>query len=276
MSVTFTRSDVIAAKNNDLVAVTKIMGELLPLIENVAGGIARRIGRPSMAEDLAAEGRLKLWELISAHADDDNGPAPISGQLVRRVQSHMENRATEELSPGVNYRAVQRYMRCLQAANGDHDLAVKLVQKLPKGQRLSADLAHEVRIASQTRTGFETPNFQPSGVAVSWRETEWAGFLPSQKTDAVSGNAIRAAYVHTTLDQMSAKQARVLREYYMHEKPLELIAEETGATVKQAADTKTVARKNFHARFPFEAAYGTDKPALVAEHSNAKSARDSK
>lgn len=260
MTPQITRSDVIAAKRNDLGAVQKIMDELLPVIDNIARGIGSKTTRSDFADEMAAEGRLKLWEMISEHADDDDGPGPIAGQMIRRLKSVMENQATEDMSPGVNYRATQRYMQCLSEANGDHEEAVRLAQELPAGKRLSKDLAYEVRAAVQ------------SGTVQPHPERHHHPALDAPNESAASP---RIAHVRATLNALSDKQATVLREFYMNEKPLELIAEETVATLKQVTDTKTVARKNFHARFPFEAAYGTDeKPPLVAEHSNAKAGRD--
>lgn len=274
----FTRSDVLAAKNNDLSAITKIMGELLPVIDNIARGIGAKTPHRDCTDDLAAEGRLKLWEMISSHADDDNGAAPIAGQMIRRLKSEMENHATEEMTPGVNYRATQRYLQCLSAANGDRDLAVQLVQELPAGMRLSKALAYEVRSAATMHSSLdETVRAYKRPHTGTQQDQTLADRLgdkgPVTAREEVSGNAIRSAFVHTTLNAMSAKQAGVLRSFYMDEMPMDLIAEESGATLKQVTDTKTVARKNFHARFPFEAVYGSEKPTLVAEHSNAKSVR---
>ncbi|MEU6633835.1 sigma factor [Streptomyces parvus] len=207
-----TPATIAAAQSNDMNAITEVIRDMEPRMQQLAG----RIGSPSMRDDLMQEGRMALWSAVSRFTGDTVDS--FYAFMYRTVQGVMQEAARTERNGGATG-ADRDAMKLFSAYVKEHgadelDLIERLVQTDPEpGKRLSATRAHAARLAWEGAVSLDMPNSEEGASLADMLETDYG--VPEDLITAEDRNADAKTHkinlVRAVIETMGAKQARVLR-----------------------------------------------------------------
>lgn len=165
---------IIDAQDNDLAAVTAIAEETAGTVDRLSLNAAMRAAGTSrsriaeLREEYAQIARIEVWE---STGDFEGETVPqFFAYMIKRIETRLndEMRANRGGNCGYGKTAMKTFMTQLDAADGDAYEAARRAQTVPpKGQRLSAEMAHTVRTAFLPPVALDAP---PVSDGLSWAD----------------------------------------------------------------------------------------------------------
>jgi RNA polymerase sigma factor (sigma-70 family) len=265
--IDLTAEQITAAQNNDLTAVTAVIEATEERVLQLARRYATNGAHvdESLAEDLAQEGRLAVWQAIARFEGTD--VAQFFTFIDRTVRGTLSNERRAQTRTGVNQQAVKDFETALVAAKGFPYDAERLAcsAEVMGARKMSPEMAYAARLAWQGLDSLDRPILGSGGAYDSDRTATVGELIPSeigipeelmttQDVETARQRATRDA-VRATLARMGRNQAGVLqRDYgigsvpYYGDEPArrdDEMAADMGMSVKQVQQARTFGRKRF-------------------------------
>ncbi|MEU8619957.1 hypothetical protein [Streptomyces sp. NPDC048623] len=211
-----THSQICAAKENDLAAVTAVIRETEALVSAKARKVSGVNGNSDLIEDLTQTGRITVWQAITTFAGSE--PAQFMAHIDRAVTRAMEDARREDIRPGVVPRVAKAFEDAISKAGGDPYKAERIATTDAMGQdKMSPELARAARLSWLGLDSLDRPFSVPllgPGVTlgdVVAAEMEAPAELVTTADIASHRREVIRDQVHRALGALSERQRHVLK-----------------------------------------------------------------
>ncbi|MFF1377531.1 sigma factor [Streptomyces sp. NPDC058308] len=212
-----THSQISAAKDNDLDAISAVIGETEALVKAKAryyAGSAESNGNV-LAEDLAQVGRIAVWQALTKF--DGDSPGAFMNYIDRALHTAMSEARRAETRPGVTPYAAADFEKALTLAGGDPYDAERIATTGEMGARkMSADHAYAARLSWLGLEYLDRPVPGEGGETLTLaakleRETGMPAELITAADIASHRRTVIRDQVHRTLGLLSERQRLVVK-----------------------------------------------------------------
>ncbi|WP_432068249.1 hypothetical protein [Streptomyces sp. C10-9-1] len=212
-----THAQIADAKNNDLDAMTAIIGETEELLAGRAWKLSGANERDSdMMEDLKQVGRIAVWQSVATFTGTE--PAQFMAHIERAVTRAMEDARREATRPGVAPRIAKAFEHAISLAVGDPYEAERIATTDAMGKdKMSPDLARAARLSWLGLDSLDRPfNGSLLGPGVTLgdviaSEMEAPAELVNASDVASHRRTVIRDQVHRALGVLSERQRHVLK-----------------------------------------------------------------
>lgn len=273
-----TLDTILAAKGNDLEAMTLVIRETESRIAHLARAAARRVhtahdAREDATEELTQIGRIVVWESLARFEGDS--VSGFFGWIYRTIETRFldETRNMRTGVAGVGKDVQKTFGAMMTLANQDVYVAERLAQTVPpKGQRLSADMARAVRLAWTETLSLDLPRSDGEVVVTLADLLEVPEDLLTSDDYTREEARVKREVVRGILDVMGATQSEVLRHsfgiggaecfgYGRDDNRDEELGEFLGITTRQVQDARNKGFRAFAKRYVDVAAKSPEEAA---------------
>ncbi|MEU0764816.1 sigma-70 family RNA polymerase sigma factor [Streptomyces microflavus] len=254
-----THSQISAAKDNDLGAVSAIIRETEALVQAKARQYAGSVDEHgnALAEDLAQVGRIAVWQSIEKF--DGDTPQAFMAYIDRALHNALSEARRAETRPGVTPYAAADFEKALTLACGDPYDAERIATTDEMGERkMSPDRAYAARLSWLGLEYLERPvTYEGSEMLTLAMKLERETGLPAELVTTADIASHRRTVirdqVHRVLGLLSERQRHVLKAgfgvapvaQYQPGADDDELAADMGATRYQVQQARTKGSRRF-------------------------------
>jgi len=263
--IALTSEDMLAARDGSA-GFEKVYTQVQPIIGALAYRSASQVGASGafltdLRDELEAAASAFLWDLILRF---EPRSTDIGAYIVASIDTHLRDARREILSPGADPDAMKLFLRALRSPEIDGD--TRAAERAIVGPKCSADRAYAARMAYEGAVSLDMP-VRSSDYHTTLADTiaDERAYVPGEELETNEARAQRNRMVRDTLELMSPLQASILSAFYgvgLSAGQTQEVLDIDGAQFKRS---KEKGRRSFHALFPWEVAYGSEKPAYKSE-----------
>ncbi|WP_405793364.1 RNA polymerase sigma factor [Streptomyces sp. NBC_01506] len=215
-----THSQISAARENDLDAVSAVISETEALIKAKARHYAgsAEVNGNALAEDLAQAGRIAVWQSLAKF--DGDSPGEFMKYIDRALHTAMSEARRAETRPGVTPYAAGDFEKALTLAGGDPYDAERIAITDDMGERqMSPDHAYAARLSWLGLEYLDRPVQSEGGKVITLaakleREIGMPAELITAADIASHRRTVIRDQVHRTLGLLSERQRHVVKAVF--------------------------------------------------------------